>query len=260
MLLIPKKFRFVISSLILSIGFVLIQFLPDQIKFLAIAALVLLASIFSIWSFYEGLGKNMTLVSLVLPMLFTLSVGIFWFLLPVNLFTRIPIVIFFAVGIYALFSTMNIYTVSSSLRTIALLHAAKGVGFVLTLVTSFLIFDAILSIKQMFYVNLILVFIASFLMFFQGYWSVELEKKINKEIFLMSLISSIIVGELSILIFFWPVTVVVGSLFLTSGVYLLLGLGQAKLEDRLFPSTVREYLTVGSIVLLSMFFATRWGN
>jgi len=89
---------------------------------------------------------------------------------------------------------------------------------------------------------------------------VELEKKINKEIFLMSLVSSLIIGELSILIFFWPVTVVVGSLFLTSGVYVLLGLGQAKFEDRLFPSTIREYLTVGSIVLLSMFFATRWGN
>jgi hypothetical protein len=260
MLSISKKLRFIISSILLSAGFVLIQFLPGQFKFPSIAILVLVTCLFSVWSFYEGLDKNMTLVSLVLPMLFTLSVGIFWFLLPVNIFTRIPIVIFFAVGIYALFSTMNIYTVSSSLRTIALLHAAKGVGFVLTLVTSFLIFDAILSIKQMFYVNFALVLIASFLMFFQGYWSVELEKKINKEIFLMSLISSLVIGELSILIFFWPVTVVVGSLFLTSGVYVLLGLGQAKFEDRLFPSTIREYLTVGSIVFLSMFFATRWGN
>ena len=75
----------------------------------------------------------------------------------------------------------------------------------------------------------------------------------------MSLISSLIITELSILIFFWPVTVVVGSLFLTSCIYLLLGLGQAKLEDRLFLSVVREYLTVGLIVLVGMFFATRWG-
>ncbi|MFZ3301722.1 MAG: hypothetical protein WA152_03355, partial [Microgenomates group bacterium] len=104
-----------------------------------------------------------------------------------------------------------------------------------------------------------LVFLSSFLLFLQGLWSIELEKEFDKGIFVMSLVSSLILTELAILIFFWPVTVVVGSLFLTSGVYLLLGLGQAKLEDRLFPGVVREYLTVGLIVLIGMFFATRWG-
>jgi len=133
-----KKLRFLISSIVLSIGFVFIQFLEGKFKFPAISLLVLLTGAFSAWSFYEGLGKNMTWVSLVLPMLFTLSVGIFWFLLPANMFTRIPIVIFYAIGIYVLSSTMNIYTVSSSLRTIGLLRAARGVGFVLTLITSFL--------------------------------------------------------------------------------------------------------------------------
>jgi hypothetical protein len=90
-------------------------------------------------------------------------------------------------------------------------------------------------------------------------WSIELEKEFDMKTFQMALVSGLIVAELSVLIFFWPVTVVVGSLFLTSGVYLLLGLGQAKIEDRLFPSVVREYLTVGLIVLIGMFFATRWG-
>lgn len=253
-----KRFRFIISSILLSAGFIWIQFIDDSTKFLAIAVLVLLTAIFSFWSFYEGLGKNMTLLSIVLPMLFTLGVGIFWFLLPVNIYTRIPIVIFYGLGIYILSSTMNIYTVSSQ-KTIALLRAAHGVGFVLTLLTSFLLFDAILSIRFNFLISSLLVFVSSFLLFFQGLWSIELEKEFDMKIFQTALISSLIVAELSILIFFWPVTVVVGSLFLTSGVYLLLGLGQAKIEDRLFPSVVREYLTLGLIVLIGMFFATRWG-
>lgn len=255
-----KKLRFLISSILLSIGFILIQFLEGKFKFPAISILVFLTGVFSAWSFYEGLGKNMTWVSLILPTLFTLSVGIFWFLLPSNIFTRIPIVIFFAMGIYVLFSTMNIYTVSSSLRTIGLLRAARGVGFVLTLVTSFLIFDAIFSIRQIVFINVLLSFILSFLLFIQGFWSINLEKKLEKNLLSLSLVSSLIIAELTMLIFFWPVTVVVGSLFLTSGVYLLLGLGQAKLEDRLFPSVAREYLTLGLIVLLGMFFATRWGG
>ncbi|MFZ3301329.1 MAG: hypothetical protein WA152_01290, partial [Microgenomates group bacterium] len=141
-----KRLRFILSSLILSGGFVWIQFLDDTYKFIAIGILVILTGIFSVWSFFEGLGKNMTLLSLILPMLFTLGVGIFWFLLPSSIYTRIPIVIFYGLGLYVLSSTMNIYTVSSQ-KTIALLRAARGVGFVLTLATSFLIFDAILSIR-----------------------------------------------------------------------------------------------------------------
>jgi len=253
-----KRLRFIISSLFLSAGFIWIQFIDDSTKFLAIAILVLLTGIFSFWSFYEGLAKNMTLLSLILPMLFTLGVGIFWFLLPVSIYTRIPIVIFYGLGIYILSSTMNIYTVSSQ-KTIALLRAAHGVGFVLTLLTSFLLFDAILSIRLNLLYSSFLVFVSSFLLFWQGMWSIELEKEFDMKTFQMALVSGLIVAELSVLIFFWPVTVVVGSLFLTSGVYLLLGLGQAKIEDRLFPSVVREYLTVGLIVLIGMFFATRWG-
>lgn len=253
-----KRLRFIVSSLLLSGGFIWIQFLDDLYKFYGIGLLVILTGIFSIWSFFEGLGKNMTILALILPILFTLGVGIFWFLLPSNIYTQIPIVIFYGVGIYILFSTMNIYTVSSQ-KTIALLRAARGVGFVLTLACAFLIFDAILSIRQNIFISSLLIIISSFFLFVQGLWSIELEKDFDREVFVMSLVSSVILTELSILIFFWPVTVVVGSLFLTSGVYLLLGLGQAKLEDRLFSVVVREYLTVELIVLVGMFFATRWG-
>lgn len=253
-----KRLRFIISSLILSGGFVWVQLLEDSYKFIAISILVIFTGIFSLWSFFEGLGKNMTILSIILPIMFTLGVGMFWFLLPSNIYTKIPVVIFYCFGIYVLLSTMNIYTVSSQ-KTIALLRAARGVGFVLTLATAFLIFDAVLSLRQNIFISSGLIFISSFLLFLQGLWSIELEKEFDKEIFIMSIISSLALTEFTMLIFFWPVTVVVGSLFLTSGVYLLLGLGQAKLEDRLFPSVIREYLTVGLIVLIGMFFSTRWG-
>lgn len=259
MLTISKKLRFIISSGVLLLGFISIQFVEERYKFPIIGLLVLLTGIFATWSFFEGLGRDMTLSSLILPMLFTLGVGIFWFLLPANLFTQIPIIIFFAVGIYVLLSTMNIYTVSSS-RTIALLRAARGVGFVLTLITSFLLYDAILSIKESIFLSSGLILLVSLLLFVQGFWAINLQKNFDREILLMTLISSLVIVELSIVMFFWPVTVVVGSLFLTSGVYMLLGLGQTRLEDRLFPSAIREYLTVGLVVVLGMFFATHWGG
>lgn len=263
-----KRKRFLITSVILSLGFVAIQlvsasndtlFIESQFRFLTIGALGLLTIILFAWSLKEGLSKNLTLLSLILPTLFTIGVGLFWFLLPTKIFARIPAVIFYGLGIYALCLTTNIYTVSA-IRTIALLRAARGVGFVLTLVTSFLIFDTILSLKAPTLATSALSAVASFPLFLQGYWTIPLEKKISKELISLSLVASLIIGEVAISLFFWPVTVVVGSLFLTVAAYVLLGLGQAKLEARLFTQTIREYLFVGAFVFIGMFLATRWGG
>jgi hypothetical protein len=201
----------------------------------------------------------MTLVSLVLPLLFTLGVGLFWFLLPGNIFTRVPVVIIYGLGIYALCLTLNIYSVAA-IRTIALLRAARGVGFVLTLFTFFLVFDAILSLKANLYVTSGVVALSSLPLFIQGFWSIPLEKTFSKKVFYFSSIASLAVGEIAASLHFWPVTIVVGSLFLTVACYILLGLGQAKLEGRLFSQTVREYLIMGALVFLGMFLATSWSG
>lgn len=256
--MLSKRRRFVITSILLSLGFVGIQFLTDQNRFWAIGVLGLATIILFVWSLFEGLGKNMTLLTLILPTVFTLGVGTFWFLLPANIFARIPIVIFYGIGIYVLCSTMNIFTVSA-IRTIALLRAARGVGFVLSLVTSFLVFDAILSLRSQVYILLPLVLVVSFPLFIQGFWSVVLEKEFSKDILVLSIVSTLIMLEIAAVLFFWPVTVVVGSLFLTVTFYILLGLGQSKIEGRLFLATVREYLIVGTLVFIAMFFATHWG-
>lgn len=254
-----KRRRFVITSLLLSLGFVAIQFLTDTNRFWAILLLGILTILLFLWSLWEGLGKNMTLLTLVLPAIFTAGVGIFWFLLPTNIYTRIPIVIFYGIGMYVLCLTMNIFSVAAN-RTIALLRAARGVGFVLTLVTSFLVFDTIMSLRAEPYILVPLIFIVSFLLYFQGYWAVLLEKTFSKNILNMSLTSALVTSEVGLALFFWPVSVVVGSLFLTVTFYMLLGLGQAKLEERLFSVIIREHLTVGLLVFIAMFFATRWGG
>ncbi len=252
-----KRRRFVITSILLSLGFVAIQFLTDQNRFWAIGGLTILTILLFAWSLYEGLGRNMTLLTLVLPTIFTLGVGIFWFLLPASVYTRIPIVIFYGIGIYVLCLTMNIYSVAA-IRTIALLRAARGVGFVLSLVTSFLVFDAILSLRWNIYYLVPLVFLISLPLYLQGYWAVLLERKFSWDLLIISAVSALTMGEIAGALYFWPVTVVVGSLFLTVATYMLLGLGQAKMEGRLFAATAREHLTVGAFVFIAMFFATHW--
>ena len=254
-----KRRRFVITSLLLSLGFIAIQFLNDQNRFWAIGALGVLTVVLFYWSLMQSLGGKMTLLTLILPTIFTLGVGFFWFLLPANVFARIPIVMFYGIGIYVLCLTANIYSVAA-IRTIALLRAARGVGFVLSLLTSFLVFDAILSVRTEIYILLPFTFIVSFLLYLQGYWSMLLETRFSKDLVILSGISSLLTMEVAAALYFWPATVVVGSLFLTVTFYMLLGLGQAKLDGRLFSSTVREHLVVGALVFVAMFFATHWGQ
>lgn len=253
-----KRRRFVITSILLSLGFIAIQFLNDQNRFWTIGALAVLTIVLFAWSLWDNLAKDMTLLTLVLPGMFTLGVGIFWFLLPANIFTRIPVVIFYGIGMYILCLTANIYSVAA-IRTIALLRAARGVGFVLSLVTSFLLFDTILSLRSEIYIVVPLIFSVSLPIYLQGFWTIPLEKGFSKNLLTLSLIASLVTAEIGAILYFWPLTIVVGSLFLTVAVYMLLGLGQAKLDQRLFSSTVREHLIVGVIVFASMFLATHWG-
>ncbi len=253
-----KRQKFVITAILLSLGFLGINFLDNSYRFWAIGALSIVTVLCFIWSLWEGLGLNATLLTLVLPALFTLGVGIFWFLLPSVVIARIPVILTYGLGIYALALTANIYSVSA-IRNIALMRAAKGVGFVLTLLTAFLVFDAIFSLRVHVLLVMPLVFSSSFLLFLQGLWASDLDHQLEASIVKKSLVLGLGIVQVAVLLFFWPVTVVVGSLFLTIAVYVLLGLGQASIEGKLFKTTVREYLTIGIVVFVAMLFATSWG-
>lgn len=254
-----KRQKFTITSIVLSFGFVGIQLLDTPARMWAIVGLAMASLLLFTWSLWEGLGKNATILTLVLPPLFSLGVGLFWFLLPTSVLARIPVVILYGLGIYGLCLTANIYTVGA-IRTIALVRAAKGVGFVLTLVTFFLLFDSIYSVRSTILVTVAASVASAFPLFLQGLWASTLDKYVSKQILIYSVIFSLMVGEVAAAIYFWPVSLVVGSLFLTLSSYVLLGLGQAQVEGRLFPQTMREYLIVGTLVFVTMVIFTRWGG
>ncbi|MAG59329.1 hypothetical protein CMO96_00880 [Candidatus Woesebacteria bacterium] len=254
-----KRQKFVISSLLLVSGFFLIQFVDFDLRYQAIAGLTALSLVLTFWALREELGKDATLLALILPSFFTAGVGLFWFLLPTTLFIRIPILILYALGVYALFLTSNIYTVATD-RTIALLRAAHAVGFLLTLVASFLLFDTVLSLRADFWVNGISAALISLPLLLQGFWSTELERSLSREVIYLSAGLALIVGQFATILSFWPVTVPVGALALTTVLYVGLGLGQAKLQQRLFDKTIRQYLLVGLIVFVTMFLTARWGG
>jgi Protein of unknown function (DUF5656) len=252
-----KRTRIILASFVSSLGFIGIQFLPIHFKYISIFGLSFVVTLLVAWALKELLEFNMTLLSLVLPASFTIGVGFLWFLLPPTLLTRF-IAVLFGVLVYGLCLTTNVYLVSIA-RTIALLRAAKGVGFIFTLAAFILLYAAIFSFKLPIYLNSLLVFVVSIPLFVQGYWIIELEKKLSKRNLFLAISASLVCAQLAAALFFWPVQVLVGASFLTSAVYVLLGLGQAHIEERLFSQTVREYVLIGSAIFFAMFIVTPWG-
>lgn len=255
---LTKRKKFIISSFLLSVGLFFIQSggLPN--RYLAIFILSLLTIPLTLWSLKEALKGPIWIVSWILPLTFTAGIGLFYFLLPGTFFTTLPIILLYFIGLYALFLSENIFSVAA-IRTIQLFRSAWAVSFLLTLLISFLLYDTILSFRLPFYFNFVLVFLCSFLIFLHGCWSVNLDEKISGKIFLYTIMLSLGMGQIALILSFWPTGITLSSLFLTSIVYVSLGLTEAKLSDRLFKKTIWEYLLVGLAVFFVILFYTVWG-
>ena len=62
-----KRRKFVLTSVILSLGFVGVSMLDEQYRLHAIALLSVISLLLFYWSLAEGIERNATLLVLVLP-------------------------------------------------------------------------------------------------------------------------------------------------------------------------------------------------
>jgi len=253
-----KRQRFVLSALVLSSGLLLIQGVTLEIRYLLIAVMAGVAWILSAWSLKEGLNGIEWLTVTLPSVSFTVAVGLFYILLPQAWWAKILIAILFGIGEYALLLTANIFSVAA-IRTIALFRAASAVGFVMTLVTGFLLFDTIFSFRQAYWVNSLVIIGVGFLLIFPALWSVELKPYITRKIVKYSWWSAVSLGIIASAICFWPISISVSSLFVSTMLYVLVGVFQHHLTERLFSRTLWEYLTVGIVVTITTLFTAGWG-
>lgn len=256
---ISKRQKFVLATFLLTIGLIFTQLLKSDSRFWVVGSLGALAYILSAWVEKEDLTGIEWLTLLILPTMYTLAVGFSYFLLPARWITRLPVAFLYAFGMYALLLTENIYNVAAA-RTIQLLRAAHAVGFLLTLVTAFLLFQTTLAFHFPFWLNFFSIFIISLLLIFQALWSVNLEEGISKTTVLYSFYYSIILGEIALVFSFWPLNISLWALFLSACVYAFLGVGQQYLAGRLFKRTTVEFFLVPGFMLLILFFSAKWGG
>ena len=256
---INKREKFILTAILLTLILLGIEISGISWWYQALALLGVVCYFLSAWSLIEGLEGIEWFTVLALPFLFTLGIGLFNFLLLQSWLTKALTIISYGISIYILLLVGNIFSVSA-IRTIQLLRSAHAVGFLFTLVTSFFLYDVILSFHLFFWTNFFLVFLVSFPLIIQGLWNINLENEISPKLWFYALGLSLVQGEIAAAFSFWPVTVAAGSLALVTVLYITLGLSQQELALRLFPKTISEYLRVGIIVFLVIFFTTHWGG
>lgn len=255
-----KRQQFVVVTAFLMFGLVFTQLVGGDWRYPMVVALSLLTYFLSAFALRDDLKSIEWITLLTLPTLFTAAVTLFYFLLPARWLTRLPVVMLYAVGMYALLLTENIYNVAVD-RTIALLRAAHSVGFLLTIVTYFLLVQTILAFRFGFLSNAILVGLVSFFLVFQSLWAVVLENPVSRRVWHIALAITAVLAESVWAFSFWPTKSTLIVLFLTTTFYGCVGLAQQYLVERLYKKTVIEFFSLTAIVFLIVLFATRWhGN
>lgn len=257
---VSKRQKFVTATLFLALGlFVSQNIVVPETRIILVLSLSFLAALSLLIALYKDIKGTFWWPLLILPFFFTLSFGLFYFLLPARFLTRITLTTLFAIGLYALYLSHNIYAVAG-IRTIQLLNAAHSVGFLLTLVIHFFLINIIFSLHVIAPLVFLLIFLVTFILIFPVLWSVNLEERVTKAVLIFTTILALVIAQLGLVLNFWPATPVVATLFLSGNFYTFVGLSQVWLERRVFKGTIWEYIGVAIIVFLVLVSQTKWGG
>lgn len=254
---LTKRQKIIITSIVVTFALLSTQLVNFNLRFQFLGGLFVITYLLSLWALWEGIDRRKALILLVLPTFYTLAVGSSYFLLPIRWLTRLPVATIFGFSFYLLLLSQNVFNVAS-IRTIPLYRAASTANFLFTLVTAFFLYFVISAFNLLFLWNGLAVFLVSFPLILQVIWSIEMEESIPSNILAYSFILSLILAELATVYSFWPIHKIMGSLTLACSMYVLVGLTTHLLRKKLNKGIVREYLSIGLIILIISFLTTSW--
>lgn len=256
--ILDKRQRFIIQTVILTVGVLVTQFIWEDYRFFMVIILAAASYALTAWSLMEDITGFEWLHLFILPVFFTASVSLFYFLLPGRWITRLVMMIVFSLGTYAILRVENIYNVAVQ-RAIQLLRVARTVGLLLTLLIVFLTSSLVFSLRLWYWEVALIMCAVTFCLALQSLWSITLENKLSAPLLFYSLTVALAVGELAGAFSFWPIANASFSLMIAAGYYGMVGLIQHQLQERLFRTAIREYAFVFFFTLFLALITTRWG-
>jgi hypothetical protein len=254
---IDKRQRFIASTLILTaLMFVssLLSFTIDRFFIIIIFFVLFLVSFIAIPT---GINKIERVMLFLLPLWFTLAFNLFFFFLPGRWLTRVPFMTIYAISIYAILLSTNILNVGAA-KTLQLSKAAFSINFLFLTVTSFLIFNIVLSFNFDFFLNCILFFLFIIPLSVQFTWSINPKTTLDREVIQYGAFIAFIIAQIGLFFSFVPIRPAIWALTTTACFYSLGGLFYAYLQERLFKERIREFISVLIFVLIVIILSVKW--
>ena len=258
-LTLDKKERFAIQTTLLTAGLLVTQFIWEDYRFAMVVILAVLSYALTAWSLKEDIKGIEWLLLFILPVMYVASLSLFYFLLPNRLFTKFIMTVLFSIGIYAILRIENIYNVAA-VRSIQLLRVAQSVGLLLTLVIIYLSSNILYSLRLPYWLNMFMILPLVFILALQSLWSINLESKFSPSIIIYSGIVTLIMGELAVVLSFWPVQNSLYSLVMAACYYAFVGLIQQYLQDKLFKNVISEFILGFIFAVFLILLTSKWGG
>ena len=218
---------------------------------------ILLSYITTYFAIAEGVDEVEWLMLFAMPIAFTISSYLFYYLFPVRWLTRIPFISIYGVSMYAILLTSNIFNVGVE-RNLQLYRAAFSVNYFYQTMIAFLSFNTLASFKESFVVNGIVAAGITYVLALQFLWSIKLDLRLDKQIAVYAFLIALVLGQGAVIFSFMPYVPSVFALVLTAAYYSLAGLVYSHLDLRLFRETVREYVAVLAIVFVIGILSLSW--
>lgn len=255
---IDKRQKFVIAVAVLTISLFITEAFFGKTGIVIALIFSVVTELFFFWAVRNDLKESNAKAVFILPFFFSLAFAFFYFLIPARLISRIILSSLYAVGLYSLFLSQNIFIVGS-IRTIQLLSGARIVSFVLTLLSFFFLTNIVYSLHLHALFTAGLLSLYSLPLFIHSLWSYDLQQPL-RPIILWAAALTICTVEVATILWFWPSSPTVTALFLTGFFYTVAGLSHVWLERRLFRGVLWEYLWVGVAVFFVLLLFTPWGK
>lgn len=254
---IEKRMRFVISTVALTLVLLVSTFFYYDAAILFIPLLIVATYLATFFALYEDIEKIEWFMLFLMPIAISVSWYLFYFLFPGRWLTRVPFIISYAVSMYAVLLSSNIFNVGVE-KNLQLYRAGFSVNYFFQTVVFFLLSSVIASFRWGFLANSLVFSFISALLSLQLYWSIRLDLHIRREVRFYAAITTYIIGQGACILSFLPLPTSMYALAMAVLYYCVAGLTYHTIDERLFGHTVREYVSILIIIFLLLFLSLNW--
>lgn len=254
---IPRRRRFALSTLAVTLVMLLLSLFPFSTMLLALPVLVIVVYAVSYFALFEGIDHIEWIVLFILPVYFCLTFVLFYFLLPVRWLTRVPFVFIVAVTTYAILLSENIFNAGVE-KSLPLYRAAYSVANFVTLSILFFLFTVLISFRQHFLLNAFFGGVLSWPLFFHSIWIASPKNVLEERVYKFATILSVLLSFAILMLSFVPVKTSIYAVYTVAIAYVLIGVTQEIVQNTAFKEHIRTYIIIISIMSVLVLLTASW--